>query len=594
MAEHLAEKSVELSYEEYSITQKADLNIASIKSANIIFLSFPSGDIKRIKKYLDFVNDIKKLVNKDSYIIIFADNKTLALLNYGIEDNELFNYKTWICLRQELLEKENALPNETKGAIVYSKSPKSINKGICKVRLPYTYCPACDRTTKDYGGKKHLYHEYGTTMRDVWRDFKIKANDDLPKDAIDRIRDMFSVEPHTKMVSLSLWNYDWSQCSDFNFPLPKVKNDKVDHFEQKVITKSELINGDALENLKKIESNSIDYIFIDPPYNLKKNYKGYHDNLEIEEYYSWCDEWLNECYRVLKPGKFLSILNMPMRCSRHFAFLNQKMELSSWITWDSLSRPARKIMPANYTILTMQKVANDANNSINRDLEENLLPKEDNYCKRKSCIKRREAKYKALSDLWTDIYRVKHNSRRYDHPTQLPSKLMKRLISIYTSPGEIVLDCFNGIGTTTLSAAIIGRKYVGIEIAEKYYNTAKRRHEDFKAGLDPFRKNNISAEKKTKNNNEKRLKSPNSRKDGLTKKKVQLKIKELSKKIGKIPTIDEALKHLEIPKEFYDDYFSSWSEVTAAAKTTGMTEYKDENIDNKDDETKQTNLFDIN
>src|SRR5947209_4223263 len=66
-----------------------------------------------------------------------------------------------------------------------------------------------------------------------------------------------------------------------------------------------------------------------------------------------------------------------------------------------------------------------------------------------------------LTDLWGDVHRLKHNSRRVNHPCQLPPLLMRRLIALFTVPGELVLDPFNGAGTTTLAATQLGRRYLG-------------------------------------------------------------------------------------------------------------------------------------
>ena len=62
----------------------------------------------------------------------------------------------------------------------------------------------------------------------------------------------------------------------------------------------EIINGDALEKLKDIPSESIDLIITDPPYNLNKDYGKNKDNLEFEEYLNFSKKWLNEAKRVLK------------------------------------------------------------------------------------------------------------------------------------------------------------------------------------------------------------------------------------------------------------------------------------------------------
>lgn len=63
---------------------------------------------------------------------------------------------------------------------------------------------------------------------------------------------------------------------------------------------NEILQGDCLDLFKKIPSNSIDCVFADPPFNLKKKYNSYKDKLATQEYLEWCKEWINECVRVLK------------------------------------------------------------------------------------------------------------------------------------------------------------------------------------------------------------------------------------------------------------------------------------------------------
>src|SRR5438034_4328657 len=63
-----------------------------------------------------------------------------------------------------------------------------------KTRLAYTYCPFCRKTTKDYGGKKHLYNKYSTLISDVWRDININFNfNELPLGLIERLGDLFGL-----------------------------------------------------------------------------------------------------------------------------------------------------------------------------------------------------------------------------------------------------------------------------------------------------------------------------------------------------------------------------------------------------------------
>lgn len=274
-------------------------------------------------------------------------------------------------------------------------------------------------------------------------------------------------------------------------------------------------------------------------------------------------------------------MNVPENSYQHYLYLRQRLELQNWICWDSMSRPpAGNIMPTNYPILVFSKGSPDPVNysSLEQDNPNWLLepdheferkfvyPLDDNYCKRNSCIKNRRRQgvvaVKELTDLWTDVYRLKHNSQREDHPTMLPPKLMRRLLWLFTDETSTVLDPFNGVGTTTLTAAQMGRNYTGFEISEQYYDIAEEKHSQLNSGADPFSKSTQSISPPSSNSTEYKI----------PKRDLQLDVKNISENLGKIPTKDEVEEHSRYAIEYYEDYFESWSEVTKAAKTTGMSE----------------------
>jgi site-specific DNA-methyltransferase (adenine-specific) len=91
-----------------------------------------------------------------------------------------------------------------------------------------------------------------------------------------------------------------------------------------------------------------------------------------------------------------------------------------------------------------------------------------------------------VSDVWTDIHRIKHNSKRDPHPCQLPLHLMDRLILLTTDENDIILDPFSGTGTTAISAKRLGRQYIGFELDEKYAEISQEKLElvqpNFKIG----------------------------------------------------------------------------------------------------------------
>lgn len=246
-------------------------------------------------------------------------------------------------------------------------------------------------------------------------------------------------------------------------------------------------------------------------------------------------------------------------------------------------------MPAHYSIVCFTKGQASALPGLirkNHSFDElnSLTTIKEFYCSRAGCIndlKKKSVDDKGfISNLWWDIHRLKHNSRRVDHPTQLPPMFMYRLISLFTNEGDIVLDPFNGSGTTSLCAAKMNRKYFGIELSEEYYNLSLERHAELEMGLDPFRKQ--TAIPKAKNSYVQRLKK---QKYEVDKKTLQLHIKDLSIKLGRIPTREDVIKFNSYPIEYFDSYFINWGEVTAAARTTGMA-----SVENKSDYKLQQQL----
>jgi site-specific DNA-methyltransferase (adenine-specific) len=68
-----------------------------------------------------------------------------------------------------------------------------------------------------------------------------------------------------------------------------------------------------------------------------------------------------------------------------------------------------------------------------------------------------------------------HHMKEYDHPAMFPEELPRRIMKLFSYKNDIVLDPFNGAGTTTLVAAKQGRRFIGIDVSEQYCDTAIRR-----------------------------------------------------------------------------------------------------------------------
>ncbi|MFX0050248.1 MAG: DNA-methyltransferase [Candidatus Hermodarchaeota archaeon] len=227
-----------------------------------------------------------------------------------------------------------------------------------------------------------------------------------------------------------------------------------------------IINGDCIEIMQSFPDEIIDLAFIDPPYNLEKEYGVYCDSNTPLSYLKWTEKWLKEILRLLKPSGSLYLLNLPKWSLHHAVFLDKFLFRKNTIAWDALSTPRGKIMPAHYSLLFYTK-------SANKYVFNQLYSKHNwAHCARKKCIKQRKdssLREKPYSDIWNNIYRVKHRSKRYGyHPTQLPLPIMERIILTSSNEGDLVFDPFLGVGTTAIVAKLLKRKYLGIEINPEF------------------------------------------------------------------------------------------------------------------------------
>ena len=249
---------------------------------------------------------------------------------------------------------------------------------------------------------------------------------------------------------------------------------------------NQVICADSLKILKEIPDNSIDITFADPPFNLQKKYYEYNDNKDFEEYLIWCKKWIYEMVRVTKQTGSIFVHNIPKWLTYYSSLLNEIAYFKHWIAWDAPTAPMGKsLQPSHYGILYYMK-----------DIKRNKFY-EVRYphkrCRKCNYLLKDYGGKKAglhpfgplVSDVWTDIHRIKHNKYRDEHPCQLPLHLLERIILMSTDESDIVLDPFVGTGTTVIAAKRLGRRFIGIDIDEKYVNITKGKlsKESFKSKI---------------------------------------------------------------------------------------------------------------
>lgn len=237
---------------------------------------------------------------------------------------------------------------------------------------------------------------------------------------------------------------------------------------------NQIILGDCLEIMKTIPDNSVDLTFADPPFNLKKRYNGYKDSKQLQDYLTWSKQWIHEMVRITKPSGSIFVHNIPKWLTYYASFLNEVAYFKHWIAWDAPTAPMGKsLQPSHYGILYYAK-----DHRKNKFYEIRYPHKR---CRKCNYLSKDYGGKKAglhpfgplVSDVWTDIHRIKHSKYRDEHPCQLPVHLLERIILMCTDENDIILDPFVGTGTTAVAAKRLGRRFIGIDIDETYVNITR-------------------------------------------------------------------------------------------------------------------------
>ncbi len=229
-----------------------------------------------------------------------------------------------------------------------------------------------------------------------------------------------------------------------------------------------LYNGNYLDVSKNIESDSVDMIFADPPFNLDKIYPSkMNDNLKEEEYIKWTHQWLNECIRILKPGGSLFLWNLPVWNSKIAGFLHGRLNFKHWIAVDMKNNmPIQgRLYPSHYSLLYFIK-GEKANVFEPDRLPAQICPKCFGDLKDYGGYKSKMNPLGInLTDVWYDIPPVRHKKyKKRNGANELSIKVLDRVIEMATKEGDLIFDPFGGSGTTYVIAEIKNRKWIGAEI----------------------------------------------------------------------------------------------------------------------------------
>lgn len=240
-----------------------------------------------------------------------------------------------------------------------------------------------------------------------------------------------------------------------------------------------IYHGDAIDVLQSIPDESVDLIFVDPPYNIGKNFAGRKDKWKTDnDYLTWCYQWIDLCIKKLTPTGSFYVMTSTQFMPYFDIYIRDKMTILSRIIWsyDSSGVQAKNYYGSMYEPILF--CVKDKNNySFNG---EDILVEAKTGAKRKLIDYRKSPPQpyntkKIPGNVW-DFPRVRYRMEEYEnHPTQKPISLLERIIKVSSNKGDVVLDPFCGTFTTCYVAQKLKRKFIGIEIQEEYFKIGLRR-----------------------------------------------------------------------------------------------------------------------
>ena len=237
---------------------------------------------------------------------------------------------------------------------------------------------------------------------------------------------------------------------------------------------NQIICGDSIQILKTFPRRFVDITITSPPFNLNKKYDKYNDNILYSDYLTFTKEWLKEVLQVSKiTGRLCLDVPLDVNLGGHHSFYvdianivqevgwkykvtiiwnkTQITGRTAWGSWQSPSAPSVTTPVEMIGVFYKEKWKREnIKNKISDITKEQFI----------------EWTY----GVWTFPYKSSK-----EHPAAFPEEVPKRLLKLFSFRDDVVLDPFNGIGTTCIVAKELQRKYIGIDISEEYCKIAERR-----------------------------------------------------------------------------------------------------------------------
>ena len=254
----------------------------------------------------------------------------------------------------------------------------------------------------------------------------------------------------------------------------------------------QIIEGDTIIVLPTLEDNSAQIIIADPPYNIGKDFGNDSDKQPMNEYLNWCEKWIKECIRILKPNGTMFIYGF----SEILALILSRVPMNinrRWIVWHYTNKNVASLnfwQRSHESIIVLWK----SDKVFHRDDVREAYT--EGFLKGAAGKTRAETKGRFSKGDKKTVYTAHPNgalprdvikipalaggagiNERVDHPTQKPLALCNKLLQScrqHVSEGYVLVP-FAGSGSECLAAKNLNLPFIGIEINSVYVKLINER-----------------------------------------------------------------------------------------------------------------------
>ncbi|QDT07826.1 DNA adenine methyltransferase YhdJ [Rubripirellula lacrimiformis] len=249
---------------------------------------------------------------------------------------------------------------------------------------------------------------------------------------------------------------------------------------------NQIHQGSCIDGMAQIETGKVDLVFADPPFNIGYTYDVYDDQREAAEYLEFCEAWIGQAHRILKPdGTFW--LAIGDEYAAELKLLSQKLgfHCRSWVIWyytfgvNCVRGFSRSHTHLFHFVKDREQFTFNGDNPLVRVASARQLVYAD---------KRANSRGRLPDNTWIlrpqdsppGGFATSHDTWFYSrvagtfkeregfHGCQMPEQILGRILRISSNPGDVVVDPFGGSGTTLSVAKKLGRQWMGFELSPEY------------------------------------------------------------------------------------------------------------------------------